>query len=175
MKFSSIESALFGLYNLAGASRYKTTDFSKLNELKGLLIVESVIPNEKIVIASVIIHEIEKLCTETELAFLRVFYGFYDKRYSDRELNTLARLINNRCPDVVKLCILAYRDPNSRNYGLYRHIMELTGLSYDVAKNKAHRTKDKLKELCTRFMNTDYKLAHKIENILLKNELINFN
>jgi hypothetical protein len=173
-QYSSIESALFGLYNLSDRSKYKTTDFSKIDDAPGVMIFESKIPCESMVLAGAMIDKIENLCYAEEKMFMQVFYGWLDVRISADKLFQLASVISPNCIKLAELCILAYRNPQSRKYELYAQGTAITGLDEDSVKNKIYRMRKKLKELRARFVDTDYSLSHSIEKKLAQNELLNY-
>ena len=179
-KFSSIEAALFALYNYRFCSLFKSTDFSKDCESSNSKSSESEIPNEKRIFAGTLIFEIEKMCDPVDLLFLQVFYGYVDIRAKDypnvftgNELLKLCELIKPRCAKVCELVFLAYRNPHAQyeDNQLYQKVMAISGLTIKSAESKVYDIRVELKKCRNNFNNTEHELAHKIERLLIQNDV----
>lgn len=190
MKYTSIASALFSLYNWSRQSVTKAQDYQMVFDIK------STKPKEELVfligLARKVIKKIESFCDEDELAILRFYFGFEDRFNNKELLNYVANLSYPKNIEVGKLIIqkwrgddLMLRSKSNREDDTYRNqIMSILGLKKrmtnniikDVIEGKIDKTtkirNGGLSVYLTYLTNTDFPLAHKIELELVNENLL---
>ena len=178
MRFTSVSQALYELHNMMHGFKHGTraNELQVVNskatmsasQIKGTATNDDGSPTS-------IINRIKAECTLRQRYFINYFYGYEDLFGCDDSLKYLAQDMTgtyelNRC------YLLYYRDKCKRE-DLYRSLAHEVKISYRTAQDWLHDKKSIKRLILDQLLNTitneaDYQLAHKINKILLKNELI---
>lgn len=172
MKFESIESALYGLYNLSRQSVCKAQDYKSLDDILSTVPKDEVL--FKIALARKVIHKIESICDPTQLAILRFRFGYTDRFGDDESIRTVSCIAYEKHPIVGKSIAYDWRGDTIRDRELLciKVIMRWLGIERRMAHYILADARNNLAPHMAEFVNTEYALAFQIENILNKESLL---
>lgn len=165
MKFSNLETALFGLYNWARQDTSKAIDYQMAFGVKSTLPTDTLLDN--ITNARRVIKELEFFCTQDELAVLRFYYGFTDRFEDNPEQHLITDLTYPKDKTIGLLIARSWRDEVDN--------AELIALLKECCVRQAYRMmkagKDTLAGIRVKLINSDYLLADQLERCITQHQL----
>ena len=166
MKFSNLETALFGLYNWARQDTNKAIDYQMAFGVKSTLPSDKLLDN--IVTARIVIKELELFCTQNELTVLRFYYGFTDRFENNPEQHLITDIVYPKDKTIGLLIATAWRDDIDNS--------ELISILRKCCQRQAYRImksgKNILAGIRVKLIKSDYLLADQLEKCLIRHQLL---
>lgn len=165
MKFSNLETALFGLYNWARQDSNKAIDYQMAFGVKSTLPTDTLLDN--ITTARIVVKELELVCGVNELAVMQFYYGFTDRFEENPEQNLISSIAYPKDNKIGLLIARAWRDEVDNSHS----IAALQGCCLRHAYRIIRVGKDILAAIRLKIINTDYLLGDQLEKCIIKHKL----